>query len=552
MVADEVVTFDTVALTNLPVPGAGAGINFDDFEAPTINSAGQVAFFSIIDGPGVDGFSDEAVFAGSTNSLQMIVRKGDEVEGLTPGTSFLVISQNPLLDEFGHVGFLGAMDGPGINSSNDLAIFSDTTGSLQAVVREGNPAPGTGAFHANIIQIPSMSNIGQIVFAGNLSGAGVEDINDTALFSHGNGPISLLAREGDPAPGAAPGVDFVGLQNVRARINANGHTVFHGNLSNGGSEGLFTDRSGILQSVALAGTAAPGTELGVNFIAFSSSSLSINSNDQIAFHAYLVNGGGAISEGIFSEATGALQVVALEGEDAPGIPVANFLEFSDSQVAINSAGETAFNAILEGFAIGPGNDQAIYLEKNGQLELVAQRGTNAPDTPTDVRFGDFDQFAINNSGQMVFQTLLIGAGTDATNNSAIFTRSNGQISLIAREGDWFDVNDDPMVEEMRVIQSLDLRSLNASNGADGVGSVLNDSGQIAMRIGFDDGTAGIFVANLSVLVGDVNGDGQVDLLDVAPFIEAITSGTFVAEADINGDGSVDLLDVGPFVDLLTS
>lgn len=54
-----------------------------------------------------------------------------------------------------------------------------------------------------------------------------------------------------------------------------------------------------------------------------------------------------------------------------------------------------------------------------------------------------------------------------------------------------------------------------------------------------------------VLLGDVNGDGQVNLLDVAPFVELVSSGGFQAEADINGDGVVNLLDVGPFVALLT-
>ena len=54
------------------------------------------------------------------------------------------------------------------------------------------------------------------------------------------------------------------------------------------------------------------------------------------------------------------------------------------------------------------------------------------------------------------------------------------------------------------------------------------------------------------MLGDVNGDGSVDLLDVAPFVDAITAGTFIPAADINGDGAVDLLDVAPFVALLTN
>lgn len=55
-----------------------------------------------------------------------------------------------------------------------------------------------------------------------------------------------------------------------------------------------------------------------------------------------------------------------------------------------------------------------------------------------------------------------------------------------------------------------------------------------------------------VLLGDVNGDGSVDLLDVSPFVDAILSGEFIPAADINGDGVVNLLDVGPFVQLLTT
>lgn len=53
-----------------------------------------------------------------------------------------------------------------------------------------------------------------------------------------------------------------------------------------------------------------------------------------------------------------------------------------------------------------------------------------------------------------------------------------------------------------------------------------------------------------VLIGDVNLDGNIDLLDVAPFADRILEGVFQIEADINLDGIVDLLDVAPFVDLL--
>ena len=53
-----------------------------------------------------------------------------------------------------------------------------------------------------------------------------------------------------------------------------------------------------------------------------------------------------------------------------------------------------------------------------------------------------------------------------------------------------------------------------------------------------------------LLLGDVNLDGIVNLLDVAPFVQILSDGGFQSEADVNQDGAVDLLDVPPFVDLL--
>ena len=55
---------------------------------------------------------------------------------------------------------------------------------------------------------------------------------------------------------------------------------------------------------------------------------------------------------------------------------------------------------------------------------------------------------------------------------------------------------------------------------------------------------------LSFLLGDANGDGVVDLLDVGPFIDILISGQFQPASDINQDGVVDLLDVDPFIQIL--
>ena len=65
---------------------------------------------------------------------------------------------------------------------------------------------------------------------------------------------------------------------------------------------------------------------------------------------------------------------------------------------------------------------------------------------------------------------------------------------------------------------------------------------------FDDLAIPAFAGEL--ILGDVNGDGEVNLLDVGPFVDLLGTGGYLPAADINGDGAVNLLDVGPFVDLI--
>jgi hypothetical protein len=59
------------------------------------------------------------------------------------------------------------------------------------------------------------------------------------------------------------------------------------------------------------------------------------------------------------------------------------------------------------------------------------------------------------------------------------------------------------------------------------------------------------IETLGSLLGDVNLDGQVNLLDISPFVDLLSSGQYQAEADINVDDQINLLDVAPFVSILS-
>ncbi len=63
----------------------------------------------------------------------------------------------------------------------------------------------------------------------------------------------------------------------------------------------------------------------------------------------------------------------------------------------------------------------------------------------------------------------------------------------------------------------------------------------------------MFVNDAEIVLGDVNQDEVLDLLDVAPFVNLLSGGQGCTplQADVNQDGLVNLLDVGPFVGLLS-
>ncbi len=84
--------------------------------------------------------------------------------------------------------------------------------------------------------------------------------------------------------------------------------------------------------------------------------------------------------------------------------------------------------------------------------------------------------------------------------------------------------------------------------ADGNGIFTNANNIPTLR-GPDDAVfflQGIF-DSIPGLCGDVNLDGNVNFLDISPFINALAGDTFQPEADCNGDGMNSFLDISPFI-----
>ena len=169
----------------------------------------------------------------------------------------------------------------------------------------------------------------------------------------------------------------------------------------------------------------------------------------------------------------------------------------------------------------------------------------------------------------------IDAGSTTLTSPTLDASVEANQTAVLRYFRWFDngTGVDPMVIEISndngatwtVIEDLTFDS-DISGGWIAVTISIDDfvTPTDQMRVRFtasDFGAASIVEAGVddvrieaidcdSVLLGDVNMDGIVNLLDVQDFVDLLTNGDFQAEADINGDGFVNLNDVSLFVDLL--
>ena len=135
-----------------------------------------------------------------------------------------------------------------------------------------------------------------------------------------------------------------------------------------------------------------------------------------------------------------------------------------------------------------------------------------------------------------FADVIVGAPGDASGTAQIFSGSDGSVLAV--------VNGDSAGDNFGV---------SVSGAGDVNGDGVEDFIVGATGGGANgDGYARVFVSQGSTLLGDVNRDGSVNFLDIAPFIAVLTTGDDQVEADINGDGDVDFLDIAPFISLLTS
>src|SRR5262245_18626435 len=337
---------------------------------------------------------------------------------------------------------------------------------LGLIVREGDTAPGTnavfGAGNSVFARVGfrafNFNQQSRLILHGNLAGAGIDDFNDEGIWVEGPGGLTLLAREGEQAPGLPPGVHF-GRNAVNAfsepvlpALSDNGAAFFQARVGGDdveatGSTTLWTNRNGALELVALGrdlgaipeGDPAPGVPPGRSFTSFADAR--INAADRIAFVG-AVEGNGETGDvfdfGVWSDRSGALALVVQDGmpvpDQIPGVVFGNPSGISNTYAleGLTDAGQVLFTTRISGLV--PPLTRGLFLsEPDGRLHTVLRTGDlvdlagdgSGPNTVADFRVG-----GVSRLGETVLK-LLFADGTIAIVTARVTTPSTTTTSTTA-------------------------------------------------------------------------------------------------------------------------
>lgn len=186
--------------------------------------------------------NDSALFWGPVGGLALLAREGDQVPFLPTGVLWGSLSsfsrQFNKINSGGQVVLICTLTGS-VTAADDVIIATGSPSSLQQVVREGQDIDGLGGTVAGSVTSLSFSeainDAGDILLDMSLAGTATAANNSVLAVWRAATGVSILAREGDPAPGMAPGVVLTGAPGRGGNSwNNSGNTAFTWFVDDGG------------------------------------------------------------------------------------------------------------------------------------------------------------------------------------------------------------------------------------------------------------------------------------------------------------------------------
>ena len=380
-----------LAASNDPAPGR-PGETMDIFGTSTstpywICEDGTAAFLT------KTSSGDNGAWMGKPGDLQEVAIVDNPVPGI-PGATFAA-TQGFLFQANGegHLALRAFIQGPGITSANDGALWIGKVGDMALVAREGSPAANLGptvTFNDLTFNSFSLNRHGQLCF---ISGVSTHPLTkDTSLFlGDRNGLIKIL-QKGEGITGY-PGLAWNTFD--KPHQNDDGSFLIESTPTPGGKRSFFTwTKTGLVTRIAEETAVAPGagtqTWAGLTF-----SDPVLAGNNFSAFGAGLNPTPSFDKDGVWVASGGTTRLVAKKGDAAPGLAGQTFASFANNNAApaANKRGTVVFQAVTN-----TGTD-GIWLWHQGDLRLLLADGDFLQIGPGDTRRVSAFSLKLGSGGQ---------------------------------------------------------------------------------------------------------------------------------------------------------
>jgi len=449
-------------------PPDGNG-TFFDFDIPTMNQSGHVTFVATLNGTSGGANDNTGIFQGSgiAGSLNEIVRRGDPAPDGNGNFATLDANSTPVINDLGQVAFIAGLFGTFGGGTDNTGIFrgDGTAGGLTQIVRQGQALPGTGS-------LPNFRGGGVSPFSFNEMEQVAFGVVGFGIFRSSGSGLTQIARSLQPVPGGTGTFTLLSA----AALNDAGQVAFADGIL-----GIFRGDGSTIVHIADAGDPAPdgNGNLGIPFFA-----PAINNTGAVGFFASLTgtNGSATDNQGLFVGNGDALTTIVRRGQTAPD-GNGKFLDLNN-EVAINDAGQMAFLATLTATAGGATDNMGLFRGDGGTLKQIVRTGDHAPDGSS---INSLGKPALNDAGQVAFLAgLAASGGLGAAHAILLYDDQRGLVQMV-RTGA-------PLLGSRIAINSnLVFQPSVTSNGRKRGG--LNEQSEVVFRFDLDDGRRGIAMAN---------------------------------------------------------
>ncbi len=563
------VPFTVIARAGDPAPGLNPPGNFGTFSGALSLShiANYVPGLTPAAGPGVRFYGNTNAAAGEFLwrpgiGLSLIYQPGvtPAPSPYAPGSTISSMTGQGLLLPGGFHPFIAPV--PQLFGSHALFFADPASPTIAFLLRSGDVAPTPLGFQISTIQGSTLSACGSgfalaidlqdfVNFTGNVNALYTVDLSNPAS------PV-ITDRARGRQPFAPPNVIISdpdisrGIAVNAARQFAFATTLFGTGVNASNNRILLRDDPSLgLQVYAREGDPAPGFP-GASFADDETGGPYLLTINNAGNGAFVWRTGPALGQGgVWAGAPGSLALIAREGDPAPDGPAGSTIG-TLAQAFITPNDRVVFHAQIRssgGASLGQGLWMTRPLAAGAAPRLLTRVNAAAPGMPAGVNilsvpFGAFGPLPLymNARGETAFYARLSGAGVASNNDFVMYVGAPGRLTPVLRTGWTLELA--PGVT--KTVSSIQDGGTDRGAGTqDGKPNIINDLGQLFLRVAFTDNSNALLLLQLPhPCAGDANGDGVIDFIDLNVILSAFgTTGPPGFPGDFNNDGVVDFLDL---------